>query len=647
MRTNGLPSARKSGLRGPVGGGWWRALMTTPRPRWRKAIRIGTLLVLLLLTLFWALWVLPFWGWPFNAQRHSRVPLTPPWALECWIWEDDANTAEAVRELLDGCVQHDIPVRTVLIDSPWSTRYNDFAVDEKRYPEPGKFFGRLQEEGYRVVLWMTCMVNSRSKDTAVQDTQVFYGQARERGFLAGDGRQVRWWKGRGGFIDYTNPAALQWWHGLQEQVFAWGIDGWKLDGTDTLFSGRGFLPYQRTHRGWLSTREYMDLYNREEYRHGLTRNPEFIVLTRAIDDRYYPLSHPEGFAPLDAAPVTWVGDRTHEWSSKARGAGEGQDAMRDDDSWLDRGFEGALRDILASAAKGYGVVGDDVAGYHGPEPIPPRLYIRWAQFAAFTGLFLNGGHGERRLWKRTPEELEIVRQYSWMHTELVPYMFTHVVRCHEGGPPLLRPVRGKYHYLFGDDLLVAPIYRDDSTHTVELPAGRWRALFRDGEVVEGPASITRAFALDDYPVFVRDGAILPLNVTRAYTGFGDAKSAGFLTWAIWPRGTNTFTVEHTDRSGRTTLRVERSSVPEGKSAPSTSEGAHSTGELRLALSGVKKPHILRILMARKPAEVRLDERLLEEGRDWTHDATAQRLVIRTERYDGGRYLVKEPRAGSQ
>ena len=107
---------------------------------------------------------------------------------------------------------------------------------------------------------------------------------------------------------------------------------------------------------------------------------------------------------------------------------------------LDRGFEGALRDILASAAKGYCVVGDDVAGYHGAEPIPPRLYIRWAQFAAFTGLFLNGGHGERRLWKRTSEELEIIRRYAWMHTELVPYLYSQVVRCHEGGLPMMRPM---------------------------------------------------------------------------------------------------------------------------------------------------------------------------------------------------------------
>lgn len=567
------------------------------------------------------LWVLPFWGWPFNAQRHTRPPLTPAWALECWLWEDDANTAEAVRELLAGYAAHDLPVRTVLLDSPWSTRYNDFTVDTNRYPDPAKFFGDLQTNGYRVVLWMTCMVNSRNKDTAVRAASDFYEHARTNGFLAGDGHEVSWWKGRGGFLDYTHPDALRWWHGLQQPLFDLGLDGWKLDGTDTLFSGPGFLPYQHTHAGWLSTRGYMDRYNREEYRHGLTQNPEFIVLTRAIDDRYFPLSHPEGFAPLDAAPVTWVGDRTHEWSSRG-GGGADADAVRTTASLRDRGFEGALRDILASAAKGYGVVGDDVAGYHGKEPIPPRLYIRWAQFAAFTGLFLNGGHGERRLWQRTAEELAIIRRYAWLHTELVPYLYTLVARHHEGGLPLIRPVAGPYHYRLGDDLLIAPIYRDQLTNAVHLPAGRWRHLFHDGKVLTGPTNFTRAFALDNFPAYVRDGANLPLNVTRTYTGFGDTNSANLLTWAIWPHGTNEFTVTHPDRSGTTTLRVEA-----------------GTG-LSLTLAGVAKPHRLRILWPERPRVVRRDGQVLAEGADWRYDAADTRLWITSPTGNAAAYAVE-------
>ena len=193
-----------------------------------RLCRVLVILLLVLVALIYFVYVLPFWGIPFNQSRHGRVPLTPPWALECWLWEDDVN--------------------------------NDFKVDEDRYPEPEKFFRGLQAQGYRVMLWMTCMVDSYSKDTKITDSQDFYDEARTNGYLA-SGPPMKWWKGKGGFIDYSNPEAMKWWHGLQQQVLDWGVDGWKLDGCDTFFSSRlGKLPvpFTRTHSGWMTTRQYMD-----------------------------------------------------------------------------------------------------------------------------------------------------------------------------------------------------------------------------------------------------------------------------------------------------------------------------------------------------------------------------------------------------
>ena len=585
----------------------------------RKTLKYLLIIVFVLSLLYYFGWAYPFRGAPFNAQRHGNPPLTPPWALECWLWEDDVNTSARVDTLLQGYAKYDVPVRTVILDSPWSMRYNDFEIDTLLYPKPKEWFKKIQDSGYRVVLWMTTMVNSQSQDAHCKKSDDWYNAAKEKGYLAGNGDQIKWWKGKGGFIDYTNPQAVKWWRGLQKTVFDYGIDGWKLDGTATMFYTKlGPVPlfYKMSHVGLMTTRTYMDHYYRDEFFYGLTQNPEFATMSRAID-RWY---HPEGFAPIDASPVNWVGDQKHSWESTGKITDEDRQNKDIAMDGID-GIELAIQNIMASAKLGYNIIGSDVAGFFG-NIIPPRLYIRWAQFSAFCGLFLNGGHGERALWIRTPQELEIIRKFSWLHTELVPYMYTYVVRAHEGGTRLQRPVDGKYHYLFGDNFLVAPIYKDQLKNQITLPEGKWRYFFNDKDVIKGPVTFDQEFPLDEYPVYVREGSITPLDIKRDYTKIGDKYSSGYLTFLIYPAGKSNLTVYHPDKSGSTTIQVE-----------------DDHEEIRISLGNLHKPHIMNIQMNTKPKKVILDNVILIDSVDYKFDEKSSKLIIKTDTYSQGKYII--------
>lgn len=586
--------------------------------RW-KGIFLITISVLLVL--YYLMFAYPFRGMFFNQQRHGNPPLTPAWALECWLWEDDVNTAEQVDTLLNGYAKYDIPVRTILIDSPWSWRYNDFEIDTLKYPHPKVWFGQLQDRGYRVVCWITNMVNSYSKDTQIRESESFFKEASNKGYLAGHGEKNSWWKGKGGFIDYSNPQAMNWWRGRQQNLFDLGIDGWKLDGTATLFYTLvGPIPflYKSTKAGLMSTRTYMDHYYRDEYQHGLTQNPEFVTLARSID-RWY---HPEGFAPLDAAPVTWVGDQKHSWESTGKMTDEDKQNKDLALNGID-GIEMAIQNILAAAKLRYNVIGSDVAGFSGSN-IPPRLYIRWAQFSAFCGLFLNGGHGDRALWHRTPQELEVIRKFSWLHTELVPYMYSYVVTGHQGGRVLQKPINGKYHYLFGEDFVVAPIYRDNLKNKVTLPAGKWRYFFDDKILVEGTSPITfeKDYPLDEFPVYIREGAIVPMNIERSYTGLGTEANKGSLTWLIYPGVDNQFTVHHPDKSGSSTVSM-----------------VNFPNRVELTLKETKKPSIFNIHLEQKPARLTFNGEELLDSIDYQFDANRLRLTAKIKEVKDGVLII--------
>lgn len=184
----------------------------------------------------------------------------------------------------------------------------------------------------------------------------------------------------------------------------------------------------------------------------------------------------------------------------------------------------------------YGYWSHDIGGHFFANTTPedqrhidPELYVRWMQFGAFSPILRTHSSKEAGLrkepWRFSPDVFDALRRTVELRYEMAPYIYTASRQAYDTGVSLMRPLyyvwpeqpqayAAKGEYMFGDDMLVAPVTQPakDGVATVSiwLPPGRWYDRNR-GELAEGGRTITRDYALDEIPVFVRAGAVVPLN----------------------------------------------------------------------------------------------------------------------------------------
>jgi alpha-glucosidase (family GH31 glycosyl hydrolase) len=140
------------------------------------------------------------------SDSLSAPPIIPYWAFGHWVWEDERNTQDAVNELTEGYLQHEIPVGAVIIDSPWMTQYNDFVWDTTRYPQAQVMIDQLHSKGIRVLAFYTGCLNSSSYSGSKEKCRT-HDFAVENNFCVNGNRESHWFKGPGVHVDMTGDCA--------------------------------------------------------------------------------------------------------------------------------------------------------------------------------------------------------------------------------------------------------------------------------------------------------------------------------------------------------------------------------------------------------------------------------------------------------
>lgn len=235
----------------------------------------------------------------------------------------------------------------------------------------------------------------------------------------------------------------------------------------------------------------------------------------------------EGYAGIQRYPFIWAGDWPSEWQY----------------------FEPVIKAGLNIGMSGVGYWSHNMGGFE--HVADPELYIRWVQFGMLSPiahLFGMEHPNYKEPWNYGEEAQEIFKQYDELRYSLIPYLYSYSFEMHKTGTPLMRALVLHYQddpnvyeitdqYLLGEDLMVCPVTtKGAKTRVVYLPEGNWTNYWT-GEKHQGKQYLNVLCPIDEMPMFVKEGAIIPTQDVQNFIG---EKDIDHLTLDVYPGGSSNF-----------------------------------------------------------------------------------------------------------
>ncbi|KAL4754479.1 hypothetical protein BDW72DRAFT_127854 [Aspergillus terricola var. indicus] len=424
----------------------------------------------------------------------GKPALVPAWSYGLWLTTSFTTnySEQTVTGFLDGFKNRNLPLSVFHFDCFWMKSYQwcDFEFDADMFPDAAGYLRRLKERGLKLSIWINPYVG--------QASPLFEIGKREGYFIKRiDGSVWQWdlWQAGMAVIDFTNPAACSWYTGHLKRLMDLGIDTFKTD-----FAER--IPFKniKYHDGSDPTRMhnyYALLYNKIVYEtmtsiSGKSNSLLFARSTSVGGQKY---------------PVHWGGDCESTYEAMAE----------------------SLRGGLSLGLAGYIFWASDIGGFEGTPP--PALYKRWVQFGLLSSHSrLHGSSSFRVPWIYGEDCSDVLRDCVKRKISLTPYLLAEALNGHRSGTPLMRPMFVEFpedlntysldtQYMFGSNLLVAPVFSDEGIVTFYVPRtpeeeeGRrqWISWFDHGKKYEGGRWYTETHGFDTLPILVRPGSVTPVN----------------------------------------------------------------------------------------------------------------------------------------
>jgi alpha-D-xyloside xylohydrolase len=532
----------------------------------------------------------------------GRAIVPPYWAFAPWKGRDYHQNDGQVAEDVDRQRALGLPSSVIVIDSPWATTYNDYKFNPLQFADAPAMVKHLHAEGYKLVLWHTSWINSKSDppkeagfEGKISPLAENYQEAADQGLFVknADGTPYvgRWWKGLGSLIDFTNPKAKLWWQDQVRQAIAAGADGFKDDDAEGGFFGDTDVRFFDGSDARVMRNRYGVLYNNameELIQKDLKGNG--VLFARSVS------------VGANGIGFLWGGDNEASFSPL-------------------NGLPTVVTAGLGAGLSGMPLWTADLGGYEKTASTPDaRLLMRWTEYAAFSPameVMSSANIGPWDFDKNGPsgshQALDVYRKYAVLHMSLFPYRYAAAQEAARTGMPIMRALVLQYQddvrartakdeYLFGPDLLVAPVIDEGTQRPVYLPPGEWVDYWTGKPFAGGKVVIADA-PLDTIPVWARAGSVIPkipedimtlvpqsesgnttvksLDNRRIYELIGSGNSNG--------EGDPAASTSITDFEGRTVTRTGRSLKITGNSAAHVIVRWRFGSVATATVNGVPKP----------------------------------------------------------
>jgi alpha-glucosidase (family GH31 glycosyl hydrolase) len=460
----------------------------------------------------------------------GRIPLPPRYAFGAWWsrWWDYSD--QEINDLVRGFRESDVPLDVIDLDTAWHLSEAQLKplgeVDQSKqadqlgwtgytwnpyfFPDPDQFVKRLHEDGVKLTL-----------------------------------------------ILHTAAGIEPWEKSYPEMARAMGVDP----------ATRKYIPFNPTDKKFAVN--YFDLMLHPLEKQGV----DFFWM-----DWWWQAWQPDQLTSLPNVKPTWwlnyihftdqqrEGKRPlilHRWGGLGNHRYQVAFSGDTNSSWEQLGFQFWFTATAANV--GFAYWSHDIGG-HLPGVIDPELLTRWVQFGAFSPIlrthFTRNPDAERRPWAQPEPYSDILRSAYQLRYALEPYTYTEARKTFDTGIAFFRPLyydwpdadaaySSKGEYVFGDQMLVAPVATASdkitglSAENVWLPKGEWIEWPTGKHFAvadQAGSSFSRNFSLDQVPVYLRAGAIVPMQPPMRYTGEKPVDPLIVNVWPLQPGSSSTYSV---------------------------------------------------------------------------------------------------------